>query len=118
MPTPEEQAEFLKIWREQKAAESGKQNAGENAEKEAQAKAKKREINALRLKALAVQKEELEIRKRELRDEMEAEERQIDPDRQKKRGRRGDDEYTESKAYSRQSRSRVVISTDSEDEDE
>ncbi|KAL8122052.1 hypothetical protein AgCh_018692 [Apium graveolens] len=70
--TFEEEALLLKI-RAEKAAEKGNAKV-DQVDKEAEARAKKREADALRLKALQLQREEIELQERTLREAMRADE--------------------------------------------
>ncbi|KAL8093358.1 hypothetical protein AgCh_035287 [Apium graveolens] len=89
--TPEEQALLLKI-RAEKAAEKVKAKV-DQVDKEAEARAKKREADALRLKALQLQREEIEMQERTLREAMRADETgRTNKDRRERRAYDEEDE--------------------------
>ena len=73
MPTPEEQRLMIQKWREEQAARKGKAKRTETSDLEAQARAKKKKADELRLQALQLQREEIELQERALRESLEAE---------------------------------------------
>ncbi|KAL8112147.1 hypothetical protein AgCh_019733 [Apium graveolens] len=112
--TPEEEALLLKI-RAEKAAEKGKTKV-DQIDKEAKARAKKREADALRLKALQLQREEIELQERALREAMRAEETGgAHKDRRERRAYDEEDE-SDSDSHPRRKRAKQPYSSDSDEE--
>ncbi|XP_063941458.1 uncharacterized protein LOC135149627 [Daucus carota subsp. sativus] len=115
LPTPEEQQQMLLKWREEQAA---KAQSSKTKEQEAARLAKKREADELRLKALQLQREEIELQERALREALEAEgDRAPEGEGNKKRNREDQDGSSDSESHSRGPRHRHVTPSDSEGEE-
>lgn len=118
IPSPEEQREMLLKWREeQKAKGKRKVMEKEKSSREAERLAKKREADRLRLEALKLQREEIELQEKALREALEAEDPELEDRRDKRpRTRNDEDESGDSESNSRRTRSKVLYSSDSEEE--
>ncbi|XP_063949875.1 uncharacterized protein LOC135152721 [Daucus carota subsp. sativus] len=115
LPTPEEQQQMLLKWREEQAA---KAQSSKTKEQEAARLAKKREADELRLKALQLQREEIELQERALREALEAEgDRAPEGEGKKKRNREDQDGSSDSESHSRGPRHRHVTPSDTEGEE-
>lgn len=66
MPTPEEQALLRKMRAKKLAKDKGKTLAQEHVENEAQARAKKREADTLKLRTIKLRRRELELEEKAL----------------------------------------------------
>ncbi|KAK1364286.1 hypothetical protein POM88_039847 [Heracleum sosnowskyi] len=119
LPTPEEQREFLLKWREEQAAKKGKKKVNEHADKEAQIRAKKKEADMLKLQAIKLRREELELEEKALRESLEEVEvaRVSSERRRDKRPHDDEDESSDSESHPRKTRSRITLS-DSDEEDD
>lgn len=71
VPTPEEQAHLRKMRGEKLANDKGKVSAHEQAKKDNQIRAKKREADAMKLKVIKLRREELESKEKALRASLE-----------------------------------------------
>lgn len=113
MPSPEEQQEMFMKWREeQKAKGKRKEMEKERSSREAERLAKKREADRLRLEALKLQREEIELQEKALREALEAEDPEPEDRRDKRtRTRNDEDESGDSESHSRRTRSKVVYSS-------
>ncbi|KAK1372396.1 hypothetical protein POM88_028589 [Heracleum sosnowskyi] len=120
MPTPEEQRELLLKWRQEQTAKKGKQRESDQAAKEAQIRAKKKEADLLKLEALRLRREEIEMEEKAIRDSVAEDENPlIEPEPQReKRPHDDEEESTDSESYHRRIRSKIVVSSESEDEDD
>ncbi|KAL8107868.1 hypothetical protein AgCh_024321 [Apium graveolens] len=101
--TPEEEVLLLKIRADKLAAEKGKVKENEQAEKEVEDRAKIRGADALLLKALQLEREEIELQDKALREALQADETVIRP----RKDRRGYDEEDESDSDSNPKRKRT-----------
>ncbi|KAK1363226.1 hypothetical protein POM88_038787 [Heracleum sosnowskyi] len=119
LPTPEEQRELILRWREEHAAKKGKQKVNEQADKEAQIRAKKKEADMLRLKAIKLRREELELEEKALRESLEEVEVTLvsSEHRRDKRPYDDEDESSDSESHPRRTRSKITM-TDSDEEDD
>nr|XP_017250859.1 PREDICTED: uncharacterized protein LOC108221497 [Daucus carota subsp. sativus] len=118
LPTPKEQQQMLLKWREEHAVKA--QTSKENEQGTARL-AKKKEAGELRLKALRLQREEIELQERVLREALEAENVIVMTEGEgqpKKRNREDQDGSSDSESRPRSSRHRHVTPSDSEEAEE
>ncbi|KAK1390011.1 hypothetical protein POM88_018189 [Heracleum sosnowskyi] len=118
MPTPKEQKAMLLRWHEETTSKSGKQKEQERAEKEAQARAKKREDDLAKLEAIKRRRAELDVEEKALQDAMEVGERTliVSGHRKEKRVYNDEDESSDSESHPRRTRSKITICSDTDDE--
>ncbi|KAK1351824.1 hypothetical protein POM88_053965 [Heracleum sosnowskyi] len=118
MPTPEEQKAMILKWREERASKNGRQKKLEQTEKEAQARAKKREADLAKLEAIKRRRAELDAEEKALQDAVETGERtlMVTEQRKEKKVYNDEDESSDSESHPRRTRHKSTVRSDTDDE--